>query len=145
MAGSWAWRLMPLVGAYDFQGQKLEVTLDGKRLVSAGRDKAMKYIDLETQRFIDDKKTFASLVGGVSGIFGVLSVPPDLMVMTYLQLQLLVEVAKSFGLEVLMDFVANHTADSHPIFKAARQNPSSISSSPFGTEVSRSSSSGSCE
>jgi hypothetical protein len=45
------------------------------------------------QRFIDDKKTMASLVGGVSGIFGVLSVPPDLMLMTYLQLQLLVEVA----------------------------------------------------
>jgi hypothetical protein len=45
------------------------------------------------QRFIDEKKTMASMVGGVSGIFGVLSVPPDLMVMTYLQLQLLVEIA----------------------------------------------------
>ena len=45
------------------------------------------------QRFIDDKKTLASLVGGVSGIFGVLSVPPDLMVMTYLQLKLITEVA----------------------------------------------------
>ena len=33
------------------------------------------------------------MVGGVSGIFGILSVPPDLMVMTYLQLQLLVEIA----------------------------------------------------
>jgi WD40 repeat protein/mono/diheme cytochrome c family protein len=29
-------------------------TLDGKRLVSAGRDRALKYIDLENQRFIDD-------------------------------------------------------------------------------------------
>lgn len=45
------------------------------------------------QRFIDDKKTMASMVGGVSGIFGILSVPPDLLVMTYLQLQLLVEIA----------------------------------------------------
>lgn len=45
------------------------------------------------QRFIDDKKTMASLIGGVSGIFGVLSVPPDLVVMTYLQLQLITEIA----------------------------------------------------
>ncbi|MBL8950905.1 MAG: EcsC family protein [Myxococcaceae bacterium] len=45
------------------------------------------------QRFIDDKKTLASLVGGVSGIFGVLSVPPDLIVMTYLQLKLITEIA----------------------------------------------------
>ena len=45
------------------------------------------------QRFIDDKKTMASMVGGVSGIFGILSVPPDLVIMTYLQLQLLVEIA----------------------------------------------------
>src|SRR6185503_13486489 len=45
------------------------------------------------QRFIDEKKTVASMLGGVSGIFGVLSVPPDLISMTYLQLQLLVEIA----------------------------------------------------
>lgn len=45
------------------------------------------------QRFIDDKKTMASLIGGVSGIFGVFSVPPDLIMMTYLQLQLLTELA----------------------------------------------------
>jgi hypothetical protein len=45
------------------------------------------------QRFIDEKKTMASMVGGVSGIFGILSVPPDLIAMTYLQLQLLVEIA----------------------------------------------------
>jgi hypothetical protein len=46
-----------------------------------------------SQRLIDQKKSFASLVGGVSGVFGVLSVPPDLLVMTYLQIQLLTEVA----------------------------------------------------
>lgn len=45
------------------------------------------------QRLIDDKKGLAALVGGISGIFGVFSVPPDLLTMTYLQLQLLVEVA----------------------------------------------------
>ena len=45
------------------------------------------------QRLIDQKKSFASVVGGVSGVFGMLSVPPDLIVMTYLQIQLLTEVA----------------------------------------------------
>lgn len=39
--------------------------------------------------------------------------------------ELLNESAKAFGLEVIMDFVANHTSDQHPFFKAARQNPSS--------------------
>ena len=41
------------------------------------------------------------------------------------QFELLTEAAKSFGLEIIMDYVANHTADSHPFFKAANQNPDS--------------------
>ncbi len=45
------------------------------------------------QRLIDAKKNFASMVGGVSGIFGVVTVPADLLVMVYLQLSLLAEVA----------------------------------------------------
>lgn len=45
------------------------------------------------QRLIDSKKNFASMVGGVSGVFGVISVPADLLIMVYLQLSLLVEVA----------------------------------------------------
>lgn len=40
-------------------------------------------------------------------------------------LELLCETAKAFGLEIVMDFVANHTSDQHPFFKAARQNPNS--------------------
>lgn len=40
-------------------------------------------------------------------------------------LELLTETARSFGLEVVMDFVANHTSDQHPFFQAARQNPDS--------------------
>lgn len=55
-----------------------------------------------------------------SGYFGVeedYGTPQDL--------DLLVEAARAFGLEIIMDFVANHTADSHPFFKAARQNPDS--------------------
>lgn len=45
------------------------------------------------QRLVDGKKNLASVVGGVSGVFGVISVPADLLVMVYLQLGLLVEIA----------------------------------------------------
>lgn len=40
-------------------------------------------------------------------------------------LELLTETAKSFGLEIVMDFVANHTSDQHPFFQAGQQNPNS--------------------
>lgn len=45
------------------------------------------------QRMIDAKKNFAGMVGGVSGVFGVIAVPADLLMMAYLQLSLLVEIA----------------------------------------------------
>jgi EcsC protein family len=45
------------------------------------------------QRLIDEKKSVAGMVGGITGIFGVLAVPPDLLVMAYLELTLLVDVA----------------------------------------------------
>src|SRR5688572_10622130 len=41
------------------------------------------------QRLVDGKKGLASVVGGVSGVFGVISVPADLLAMVYLQLTLL--------------------------------------------------------
>jgi len=40
-------------------------------------------------------------------------------------LELFVEIAHAFGLEVVMDLVANHTSDQHPFFKAANTNPAS--------------------
>jgi glycosidase len=40
-------------------------------------------------------------------------------------LELLAETARAFGIDLLMDLVANHTSDQHPFFKAARKNPSS--------------------
>lgn len=48
------------------------------------------------QRLIDSKKSLASLVGGVSGVFGMVTVPLDLVGMVYLQLSLLTEVATVF-------------------------------------------------
>lgn len=44
-------------------------------------------------RLIDAKKSLASMVGGVSGVFGLASVPADLLVMAWLQLVLLTEIA----------------------------------------------------
>jgi glycosidase len=41
------------------------------------------------------------------------------------ELELLAEATKAFGMELIMDYVANHTSDQHPFFKAARQNPNS--------------------
>ena len=44
---------------------------------------------------------------------------------TTAELELLLESAKAFGIEPILDLVANHTSDQHPFFKAARQNPDS--------------------
>lgn len=49
-----------------------------------------------SQRLIDQKKSVAAMVGGVTGVFGLVSVPVDLVGMLYLQLSLLVEVATVF-------------------------------------------------
>jgi hypothetical protein len=45
------------------------------------------------QRLIDEKKQLAGMVGGVSGVFGLISLPADLVFMAWLQLVLLVDVA----------------------------------------------------
>ena len=44
-------------------------------------------------RLIDEKKSFAAMVGGVTGVFGLASVPFDLLAMAYVELVMLVEVA----------------------------------------------------
>ena len=45
------------------------------------------------QRLIDAKKTWASASGAISGLFGLISLPADLAVVTVLQLSLIIEVA----------------------------------------------------
>lgn len=49
-----------------------------------------------SQRFIDSKKSMAGMVGGISGVFGVATVPLDLVAMAYLQIALLAEVGTVF-------------------------------------------------
>lgn len=51
-----------------------------------------------SQRLVDSKKNLASVMGGVSGVFGAVTVPFDLVGMVYLQLSLLTEVATAFKL-----------------------------------------------
>ncbi|MCP3099754.1 EcsC family protein [Myxococcus sp. K15C18031901] len=45
------------------------------------------------QRLVDEKKNLASMVGGVSGVFGLVALPADLLFMAYLQITLLTDVA----------------------------------------------------
>ncbi len=56
-----------------------------------------------SQRLIDSKKSVAALMGGVTGVFGVVTVPVDLVGMLYLQLTLLTEVATVFKLSLKGD------------------------------------------
>ncbi len=51
-----------------------------------------------SQHLIDSKKGLASMMGGVTGVFGAVTVPVDLAGMLYLQLALLTEVATVFKL-----------------------------------------------
>lgn len=57
----------------------------------------------KAQRLIDGKKAIASTVGGVSGVFGLASVPADLLLMTYLQLVLLVDIATLYKANLKSD------------------------------------------
>ncbi len=45
------------------------------------------------QRLVDDKKALAGMVGGVSGVFGIVTLPADLLLMAYLEIVLLVDLA----------------------------------------------------
>ncbi len=55
------------------------------------------------QHLIDARKGMASVVGGVSGVFGVASVPADLLVMAWLELLLLVDVATVYKVNLKAD------------------------------------------
>lgn len=49
------------------------------------------------QRLIDAKKALAQTSGGVTGVFGVLAIPADLVFVSWLQVSLLVDLALLFG------------------------------------------------
>jgi uncharacterized protein (DUF697 family) len=63
------------------------------------------------QRLIDQKKAVAGMVGGVSGVFGLVSVPADLLVMAWLQLSLLTELATLYGVNLKSERSRNELFD----------------------------------
>ena len=75
-----------------------------QRYPSAGvREKA--------QRLIDEKKQVAGVVGGVSGVFGLLALPADLTVMAWLQLVLLVDLATLYKVNLKSERARNELLD----------------------------------
>ena len=52
------------------------------------------------QRLIDEKKNLATNSGAVAGLFGLMAIPADLAVVTWLQLQLAIELAVLHGVNL---------------------------------------------
>lgn len=52
------------------------------------------------QHVIESTKGLASLSGSVSGVFGLVSVPADLVVMAWLQIRMLADIATSYGVDL---------------------------------------------
>jgi uncharacterized protein (DUF697 family) len=52
------------------------------------------------QHVIDSTKGLASLSGSVSGVFGLASVPADLVVMAWLQIRMLDDIATAYGVDL---------------------------------------------
>jgi uncharacterized protein (DUF697 family) len=55
------------------------------------------------QHLIEGKKAMASMAGGISGVFGLISVPADLLFMTWLQIILLVDLATLYKVNLKSD------------------------------------------
>ncbi|SEU37468.1 hypothetical protein [Stigmatella erecta] len=55
------------------------------------------------QHLIEGKKAMASMAGGISGVFGLISVPADMLFMTWLQIILLVDLATLYKVNLKSD------------------------------------------
>lgn len=53
-----------------------------------------------SQHLIEQKKQVAALVGGISGAFGVVGIPADLVAMAVLEIQLLVDIATAYDVRL---------------------------------------------
>ena len=65
----------------------------------------------KAQRLIDEKKHVASMVGGISGVFGLIGLPMDLTVMAWLQLTLLVDLATLYKVNLKSERGRNELLD----------------------------------
>lgn len=63
------------------------------------------------ERLADSKKGIAGTSGAISGIFGVASVPMDLILITYLQLSVMVDVACLYGANLKTQAAQNELLD----------------------------------
>lgn len=63
------------------------------------------------QRLIDEKKGLAGMVGGISGVFGLISLPADMVFMAWLQLVLLVDVATLYKVNLKSERVRGELLD----------------------------------
>jgi hypothetical protein len=70
-----------------------EVARSRKRVLELEQRYPSAGVRERAQRLIDEKKHVAGMVGGVSGVFGLVALPADLTVMAWLQLVLLVDLA----------------------------------------------------
>jgi hypothetical protein len=63
------------------------------------------------QHLIDGKKALAGMAGGVSGVFGLISVPADLLFMAWLQIILLVDIATLYKVNLKSERARNELLD----------------------------------
>lgn len=65
----------------------------------------------QAQRLIDAKKSLASAIGGVTGAFGLIGIPGDLLVMSWLQIALVVDVATLYKVNLKGTRARNEVLD----------------------------------
>ena len=80
------------------------VALEAKRARTRMKTLRMRYPSAGPrelgQHAIESTKGLASLSGSVSGVFGLVSVPADLLVMAWLQIRLLDDIATAYGVDL---------------------------------------------
>lgn len=83
------------------------------------------------QRLIDEKKSVAGMVGGVSGVFGLISLPADLVVMVWLELVLMVDIATLYKANLKAESQRGELLDlfsqSNGVGPLARSTPRAVS------------------
>jgi hypothetical protein len=88
-----------------------EVARSRKRVLELEQRYPSASVRERAQRLIDEKKQVAGLVGGVSGVFGLLALPADLTVMAWLQLVLLVDLATLYKVNLKSARARNELLD----------------------------------
>ncbi|MBX5483987.1 MAG: hypothetical protein IRZ16_19355 [Myxococcaceae bacterium] len=82
------------------------------------------------QRLIDEKKSLAGMVGGISGVFGIFSIPADLLVMAWLELVLHTDIATVYRANLKSDHGRGQILDlfgeNYGVGKLTRSTPRAV-------------------